>query len=106
MSFVAKPIPLPATKEAKDVETGITNALTNPLQGDIDRLQELCNAKVQAFLDPHLIYSHLIIYLQQFTAGNGLSLTTQQISVLKHLVQEAGNKGFISNKAALMSRLS
>lgn len=105
MTYTARAIPSPATKDAKDIETGVTKGYANPIQIDIDRLQALCNEKVQVGLDNNQVYSHLIIYLQQFTAGAGLNLTTQQASVLVQLVQDGNAKGFVSTKTAILSRL-
>lgn len=101
-----KPVPnKPSTKEAGDVETGVTKIYSTATQLVVDRLQALCNEKVQAFLDPHGVYSHLIIYLQQFTLTGVITITTQQASVLQSLVSEAHAKGFIDNKAVLLAAI-
>jgi hypothetical protein len=90
----------PKTKEANDVEPsgGVVASVTmnNFTQTAVDKLQSICNEYVQNNQDPHGVYSHLIIYLQQYS-GTTLSLSTQQASILQAAIQEAYSKGYISS---------
>lgn len=100
-------IPTANTPAASDIETTTTRTISTATQSAVDKIQGLCTEKIQAFLDPFSVYTHLLAYLQQINGGGTLNLSSQQVSICQTLVSEAVSKKLMgtADAAAILAAI-